>query len=444
MLGTIYQTNYAENAKLGSMSEPYEKPQLYYHLNFQDSSILESHPDKFQSVVVNANIVSHASFGVKKFLHDLQKPFIIDPITYAYAMPLKGIIVKDKKTKTEDLKLSYRNLATRYSGPFLKCLELTKLEPSDFSEVQISTQVAENVIAFQRDLPGNVASVVRYRRLRKRKEIAEELRPNFLLTPYFHFETVNDQWYEISLQLCQNAKGFRGDLDLYAVLCLSRDCIQSVEARKEIVKDYAGFDGIVIWVPGMRHETSPASSLVSLKDLISMFVAFKKPVILMHAGYFGALLSKVGLTGFSCGLCYGETKRLVPAAGRLPAPIKYYLPKVHLLRPRDIAALFYSEQNATLLCRCPVCLSIRERIGHASQRDTPKLIGEFFSKILLEEAQEHFLTCRAEEAKMLRNETKATTLKRLESERNFVQNEMSPPPVTTMTNHLQRWIYALT
>lgn len=428
------------------MSDIPQSLEIFYHLNFQDSSLLEAHSDKFQSLVINANTIEYASYGVKRFLHDLHKPFIIDPMTYAFAFPLKGISIKDKKSKKEDLKLSFRNLAGHYSGPFLKCLELTPLKSRDFSQTGSSVKVAENVIAFQRGLPGNLASVVRYRRFRNKMQITEELRPSFLLAPYFYFASVNDPWYDVSLRLSLNAKGFRGDLDLYAVLCVSRDCIQSPEERNKIVEDYASFDGVVIWVPSMRHETSSVSNLASLTDLVRNFATYKKPVVLLHAGYFGALLSKVGLTGFSSGLCYGESKRLMPATGRLPAPIKYYLSQVHLLRPRDVAALFYaSPRNASLLCRCPVCLSIRERIGQRiTQPETPELIGKFFSELSLEEAQEHFMNCRADESAILKNEKKPTTLLRLASELDFAQNEMVPPPETTMSNHLQRWIDALT
>lgn len=337
--------------------------------------------------------------------------------------------------------------SAKYAGPFLECLKLTPVDPPKFLRSAKSMEAVKNIMAFQRELPGNDKSLIRYRRFRKKKQIVEELRPSFLLAPYFHFSSVKDPWYRVSLGLSLAAKSFRGDLPLFAVVCPSGYCLQSVEERNQIVRDYVNFDGLVIWVPGVRDDKSSLSTLSSLTDLVRGFSTYKKPVILLHAGYYGALLAKVGLTGFSSGLCYGESKPLNSGGGRFPIQTKYYIPQIHLLRPLDIAAAFYdSDHNALLLCRCPTCIAVRRKIGYSeSQKETRELIGLFFkeSSTTLEEAQSHFMICRANEAEALDNENKLSSLGRLKAEQDFVQTQMVPPPETTLSNHFLRWITAL-
>lgn len=419
---------------------------LFYHFSFQDIPVLTEHTTEFHGLVVNANTVAYASYRVKQFLHDIGRPFIVDPMTYVFASSLDAVRNQDEDTKKlEDLKLSYRNLATKYGGPFLECLNLTPVYPPRFLRSAKSTEAVRNIIAFQRGLPGSEKSLIRYRRYQKKRQIAEELRPVFLLGPYFYFKSVQDPWYRVSLGLSMAARSFRGDLALFAVICPSQYSLESVDDRKQIVKDYVKFDGLMIWVPGMKDDKSPLTLLRSVTELVHAFSVYGKPVILLRAGYYGALLAKAGLAGFSSGLCYGESKSLNAGGGRFPIPTKYYIPQVHLLRPNDIAAAFYnSDRNAPLLCHCPVCLLVRRRIGHIeSQKETPELIDRFFHALSLEEAQSHLLICRAKEANQLDKENKSDTLLRLKAEEAFVATDMNPPPETTLSNHFARWITAL-
>ena len=411
---------------------------------------MKENANKIDSLVINANTIAFASYGVKETVHELNTAFVVDPMTYIFALPFDAITIKEKESeKPENLKLSYRLLAAQYAGPFLECIKLKPVEPRQFLRAEKATDdskaAVENVIAFQRGLPGSLTSLIRYRRFLKRKQIAEELRPSFLLAPYFHFSSTKDPWYYVSLNLSQMARNFRGDLPLFPVICPSRYCLESVGERNQIVKDYSKSDGLVIWVPGMRDDRSSYTLLSSLTDLVREFSSYGKPVVLLHAGYYGALLTKVGLSGFSTGVCHGESKALRPSGGRLPAPTKYYITQIHSLRLPDVAAGFFnSEHNAKLLCHCSICASIRKRLGFAeSDEDTPSLVGRFFSEIKLEEAQSHFMICRAKEVETLDKEDKLQALLRLKSELAFVQTEMLPPPESTLSNHLERWKLAL-
>ena len=418
----------------------------FYRFNFQDNSILNEHRDKFYGVAVNANTVAYASYRVKELLHTINKPFFVDPLTYFFALPLvtRKNKAQDKKDE-EELKLSYRILAAYYSGPFLERLKPAPVYTKLFTRAESVDNAAQKVISFQRFLPGSLSSIRRYQRFLKRKRISEELSPAFLVTPYFHFNSVQDPWYGVSLQLALSAMKYRADLPLFALLCFSRACLLTPPEHEQIIRDYRNFDGFLIWIPGFKDSRASYGLLSALAHFVKRISTYNKPTILLHSGYYGALLSKVGLTGFSSGLCYGDSKLLQLGGGRLPAPVKFYLPEIHALRLPDEAAGFYnSTKNARLLCRCHVCKRVRERLGFdLGQADSPVVVGKFFTDISLEEAQGHFMEYRAKEVTMLENETREEAIVRIGRELDFIENDMLPPPETTMSNHLRRWKLAL-
>lgn len=98
---------------------------------------------------------------------------------------------------------------------------------------------------------------------------------------------------------------------------------------------------------------------------IETFQSAERQVYNMHGGYLSALLSKKGLTGFSHGVGYGESKDVVPVIGVIVPTVNYHYPPLHIRtsiidveRALSELEIFDANDFHAKVCDCTVCKGV--------------------------------------------------------------------------------------
>jgi hypothetical protein len=404
---------------------------LFYRINLtREKNLLEEFRDLYDGVVLNAHLAAYYSNWTPAFLTQLNKPYFIDPVTYVFARPLATI------KSNEDLKKSYEKLRRAYGGRLEKITDTRPLFPKDFRRTRLSSELAKSVLSFQNNLVADQSqtSLGDYLKILGKKEGVKG--PTFLVAPYFYFTSLDDPWYEISLKTAKASLKYKGDSQLYAVICAPKSILLAEDTPEKLPRDYKGFDGYLVLVSDFRERDDTENHLRGLIKLIKNLADLEKPVYMLYGGYFSLVLSNYGLTGYSRSLCYGESKKIevdepVTVARQ---PKNYYFDLTHVKLPETVARVFYSDYPK-LLCRCNICSGISSKMKSK--------IEEFFNSIDFDrEAKGHFLHVHHSEIQEISKLTPEKIVEKLRWEYETAQ-DLSTDLYNIPTDHLRKWINVL-
>lgn len=382
------------------------KPWSFYRLGpTKEKELFKRHRDTYDGVVIPAHIASYYNKFCCEFIGSLGKPYFIDPMTYIFAndpAQLKRFL-KDKKGKTKrdasgrkkkgDVKRSYSKLIEQhYQGLVKTAVDADRsLVPGDFADADAMRQFVQNVLDFQRTrlaaLPDKYKKYEKYAKKAGKPMSTSGNLPMCLVAPYFPTTTLNSRgWHATNLQLVQQAKTMARDLPVFAMILVDLQVL--AQDVKQIVADYsaAGADGLLLWPDGFSSYKDPAAHRVVF-DAVTELSKDGKPVILMYGDAFSLALHYAGLSGFACGICYGESKLSthdMDMEGGIPP--RYYvrrLKKKFVIDPE--AMRIQIDRYPDLACNCGIC---QRKPDPATQDDT--------------ESREHFMLVRAEEIAELR------------------------------------------
>jgi len=141
----------------------------------------------------------------------------------------------------------------------------------------------------------------------------------------------------------------------------------------------------------------------------------------MYGGAFSLALHYAGLSGFACGICYGESKlstRDMDVEGALPR--RYYvrrLKKKFVVEPEVMRIQI--DQYPDLACNCSIC---QRKPDPTAQDDT--------------ESREHFMLVRAEEIAELRGDLSQAAFA---AELNDAYQKHCKDPLLRPIGHLRNW-----
>jgi hypothetical protein len=372
-------------------------------------------------------------------LKETRKPFFIDPMTFVFARDISIIC------RNGSIRRSYKKLLEDYGAPFSNCLTGSCLVPRDFFGVNgdfDDSKVAnacKQVLDFQRTKCMVSTPFSKYFKVLGREEENDSLLPSFLVAPYFFANRYGSDWYKLSLKFAKQAYAMKGEARLFPVICLSQEVLWDEQYITAIVRDYAGFDGYIIWIDNLDEERVSSMTLVGLKSLISKLSAYRKPVYSLYGGFLCDLLGKFGLTGYSSGICYGEDRSVDAKGGG--AGKRYYVPAVHVKVSADLANAFFaeSENNRGLMCNCPTCFGIRNKLSSAL--DSQRYSDAFFSIMDFLDYRRHFVNSKFQEMTTLTTLTKAQVRALLDQDIQAVSNAdpiVGHPPALT-SGHLRVW-----
>ena len=273
---------------------------------------------------------------------------------------------------------------------------------------------------FQKNKCNSAIDFSKYKRLLKKGIVPYSVSPSFLVAPYFFANQHGGEWYSISLRFAEQARNLKGTAELYPVICISSDVLWDETQISNIVKDYKGFDGYLIWVDNLDEKNIPSVELRGFKTLVSKLAAYGKPIYSLYGGYLCDLLRKFGLTGYSSGICYGESRSVDTRGGG--AGNRYYVPSAHLKISEDLANAFFAEsnKNMNLMCTCPTCSEIRKALP--SSMDVSEYVDRFFIQMDFLDYRRHFVNVKFQENNALETMNNVQVLNSLDSDIQILSN----------------------
>jgi hypothetical protein len=390
--------------------------QRFYKYDFASTQVFIDLTSKYYGVSISAHVLAYTPTSVVQLVSKVKKPFFIDPITYVFARSIKNI------SRNGRMRRSFRKLVeSDYGTPFSQCVaNNSAITPFTFKDNtgqlddSAITSMCKKVLQFQLTKCATPTSFPKYAKLLKKGVVLNPLLPTFLVAPYFVAERHGDDWYRISLRAAQLARSLKQNLDLYPVICISRDILWDPSQVKSVIKDYAGHDGYVLWVDDFDETALTPSDISGAKELISGLAKYGKPVYSLYGGYLCDLFGKIGLSGYSSGICYGE-KRSVDAVGG-GAGNRYYVTISHTKISEDLANAFFAQSQGNLryMCSCQTCNDIRTSIPSGV---TPQQYADrFFAQMDFLDFRRHFVNVKYIETNALESMTKEQVIASLDSD----------------------------
>jgi len=334
-----------------------KKPVTFIKLgSLREKDILKTARQAYDGILVAANLIETFDSSVPSFIRGLEKPFVIDPMVYAFVQPIKYIMTpKDSKIKRSFIEISdkYGSIVQREIGKRPISWQDLQSDPRNVEEL------TRNVLNYQLQRLKRPPSFANY--YKDFELLLPQVEPEVLIPPYFYFKDTQDPWYTVSLQFAREASDVKQQgWKIFPVILIPPQLLEKQHEFEIIVRDYTSdsYDGFFIWVNDFKEENASFNQLEGLVKLVAALSSFRKPVIKLYGGYFSALLSHIGLTGFSFGLGYGSSKNAFAysRAGGALKPL-YYVSELHrFLNLTKAEALL--RRYPRLICDCPTCKAV--------------------------------------------------------------------------------------
>ena len=167
---------------------------------------LEKAFSAFDYLSINGNTAAYVSnaiakFIVEKFFSNKEKGYFIDPITYAFQNKIDLLFSKSKSTNEYSIKKSIAKLIDIYGLSMNRIKQRIPLVPSDFGSSIDKDSFVERILSFQYNL---VYKHVQEQDLQKyldyiapgQSDNIPQLRPKFLIAPYFYLDNQAPYWEE--------------------------------------------------------------------------------------------------------------------------------------------------------------------------------------------------------------------------------------------------------
>ncbi len=326
----------------------------------------------YDIVGFNANLVAYAPQGVAALVAALvNKLYFIDPQFHAFQQPIRTIMRKSgNKFVVKD---SIRKLADFYGSHIGKVVGRAPIRAGTLSIAQ-KEELTGKVIDFQWNVLEDASEDQEYKEFLD--FVDSELRPGFLIAPYFFVEPDN-----LDNELLDNVDFVRiarehlnrhyasKDIMLFAEVVIHKQLLAYPEVRQRIAQEIGqtDADGVLIWIDDFSEVLETEKLLEAYVDFLSRFRQVnQKPLINLHGSYFSTVLSgkSVGLlAGVGHGVEYGESRPVIPVGGGVPLA-KFYFPRFHKRVDYDpdasniLLEMGWIKDRQTYLrnvCSCPVC-----------------------------------------------------------------------------------------
>lgn len=406
----------------------------------------------YDALVLNANLVEGTPAACLSLIETLaDKPYVIDPMNYAFALPVNYIqsIKVNKKTgeKTARTKRTFQGLADRYGKPFDIAVrgEARPLVPDDFANTAVRQNAVQRILEYEKE-----RLIEEQPQSGPLRAATGDIQPTVLIIPYFYIHRTQT-WRSTNINMINDAVDLGMALPTYAVLLLDKTILQDLSTLKEITKDYCGTkaEGFFVWVSDQREHSMGALEVKNFIECIKLLCSDGRPIYNMYGGYLSALISRFGLTGFCHGAGYGEHRSIMPVLGGSVPLAKYYFPPLHqtfmFTDAQTILTTTSTEEYYKTICNCPVCQNI---IGNDFQGNFQKYgetefkgYGKFGQEIYGQSANSmricrgHYLAARFIEMQRVRKDTHSSLISQLREAGEKYQNSSGIPP----TDYLYSW-----
>lgn len=323
--------------------------------------------ESFHYLAVNANSAAYVSGSIAQYVVEcLVKPnrgYFIDPLTHAFQ---KNIYLLSSKNKNKEVRIkkSIEKLLEYYQEPASNVRNNIPIRITDFNNDSSDYQgFCKRVLDFQYNIiydnleERDIGKYVAYS-LDVNLEDASQIRPKFLVAPYFHLDVYDKEfgeWLKINKKLITYAK-HQGEAYLatpiFGQIVISRETLLSEEGLQAVIDSYSDSicDGFTVWVDGLDEHDASADELTQFVKLLKGLKSkSNKKTYNLYGSYFSVLLTHKSLNllnGVSHGLEYGESRQVFPVGGGIPTS-KYYMFPLH--KRLDFTQAFYLLKHHNVL-----------------------------------------------------------------------------------------------
>lgn len=366
-----------------------ENIEYFIWYNIAEKRLYDESRDLFNKFAIDGHILEHNIKSFSAFISKHGRKFFVNPETCYLQLDKIDELILDKYG---EFRPSWRKLLSYYGECVKSCVleKKRRLMLHDFYNSSGNLDrdkirdLSLRVIEYQRNRVNDALGALQ-RFLPKEAKVT----PAFLTAPYFYVDDLNDGWYSLSLKIAKEAINYKGDFDLFAVICIAKSLLANEKDVSQIAEDYtkSPFDGFLLFINGFSEDSEDEIILRGFIKLVESLAKARRPVINLYGGYFSALLKHRGLSGFASGLTYGFSSDIAmppPKGGPPGGPVaKYYIPGIHQSLTLDEALRILREDSQSR-CSCPICSSLK---GSLFNLDPKSADAKYFSKM-------HFLYSR--------------------------------------------------
>lgn len=333
-----------------------------------DKLIVERAQESFDVLVIQANLAISTARGLGSW-HALDKPFWIDPITYAFVAATAYLKSEQKIRRGEpetrlQFKRTFQALADAYGEPFGRVIaEDRPLVPEEFAPER-DRELVERLLDWQRTVLAPPAEDIKY-------GLPEALEPVLLTVPFFPLEQFpralgRPRWMDVNIRLVQAAlESDRFDPGRLAVGLLVEDVLfDEWEQFDWIYNAYLDLPVRHLWFwisDNEEVDEMSAARAQRLREVVQRAVDRGKALHQAFGGSFSALLLSDGLASVGHGVNYWEHKTWEPIAGGGVPPLRYFYPPLRRRLPFLDADAVVPDDVATAedfhreICGCATC-----------------------------------------------------------------------------------------
>lgn len=415
---------------------------VYYRLGIAaDAGPLGLESNAYYGMALGANVAAWGQSWCATLLTQTAKPYFIDPVTYVFAQDPQIVM------KEDEMRQSYVHLVSEYGGILPSYAGKKRLRPAEFLKAEglsrSGRELVDAVVNFEFEaMERGTATQLRisdYLEMIGEKPATRELKPEFLVPPYFYASDLRDPWYAVSLGMANYAAREDANLDVVPVVCLSNKVLRDAHSISRIVTDFRGFDRVLIWISGFDETRAPVADLSGYAQLVRQFATQDVVPLALYGGFFAVMLATIGLRGLSSGVCYAESKNVARQATGGGAPIRYYVPWAHSKVVMAEAISYYSS-NPEEFCRCAIC---RAALDSTTAPTRASRITGALNQLNRSSAGRHFMRIRAREVQAVQPGSKtADYIRALRSDLRIAERTLAAT-LGIPTSQLTRWKSAL-
>jgi hypothetical protein len=336
----------------------------------------------FDGIILGANLIEStpgatASLMVRFCGKKISVPYYVDPMTYAFGAyiddsgrtrtDLDWIKSEQKRkggTKVRDFKRSYLGLAKQCGYPFQDAItRKSAVSADDFKDTAKAEACCAAIADYQ------------YTRLATEFTADPELhglidhvpRPAIAFAPYFYIEpTKAREWTDLVLKLATITARVETRVPVHAVICVDEKFLTNDAFVNKLITDIptTGVKGVWFWFSRLLEDKAAVEKLRAVRRLVES-LSDKVEVYNMHGGFFSLALCKMGMSGISHGVGYGEQKDVLPLIGNAMPSVRYYVPDIYKrLGVPDVQRCFRdfgittTDEFFKQICDCVICKGV--------------------------------------------------------------------------------------
>ncbi len=397
----------------------YLEQYITYQHNVQ--RFFRQHSEKYAGVIIPLSIAVSFPTGTYGFIRALcckhNHKYAIDP-----RAPLFQRIWDRKNVRNP-----HKKMAQIMGEPFVDKGLTSNLEPKDFSEKAAIKEVTEKCIGFQIDFKTreeDARKIKKYKELLGVSELSDLGDPQFLIPPYFLFETTDDEWYSISIECIKYAADMKLVIPIRPIMHFRKfaDEIKWSMALRLLMdlRIYACW----LYPDDYKEHEESIESLEKYARVVREIASKGVRPYALFGGYFAILMNYFGLCGFGNGIGYGEWRSSKYHRGGT-AMTRIYVLKLHRYLDAPTAQHIinkdpeYFARDSDLLAECANS-------------------GKKLTDLTVIECLDHFMECRHMEMQFVFNNTMSAAVAELEETCKHLE-KIGPFEKEKYGDSLNRW-----